>query len=146
MKTFSFYVLCLCGFLTLGLSAQKSALELTEPYGPYTIGFKEFNTFDKSRSFSAQEDHQDYEGKTIFRPIQVCAWYPAAKTEENPITYEEYFFLKAHEVGRTDLTIRRKEEVTAEFLETDPVRPEVLGRELTAVMRAVKNAPFDRTS
>ncbi|MEM7380789.1 MAG: tetratricopeptide repeat protein [Bacteroidota bacterium] len=44
------------------------------------------------------------------------------------------------------MTTQRKEEVTAEFLETDPVRPEVLGRELTAVMRAVKNAPFDRTS
>ncbi|NAS10428.1 hypothetical protein [Poritiphilus flavus] len=146
MKTFGFYALCLCGFVTVGLNAQKSSLEISDPYGPHAIGFQEFNTFDKSRSFLATQQQKANAGETIFRPIQVCVWYPAIKTDKAPLTYEAYFFLKAHEVGRTALSGERKKAVIAEFLKTDPVQPEVLERELAAVMRAVKNAPFNKTA
>ncbi|MEK6152174.1 tetratricopeptide repeat protein [Flavobacteriaceae bacterium 3-367] len=137
------YILPLFILIFLSVGAQESVLSISEPYGPYAIGFREFNTLDKSRSFSVESDASKDKGKTISRPIQVCVWYPAVATGQTPIKYEDYFFLKAHEVGRTVLTKEGRERLIAEFIETDPVNRDVLDRELNAPMKAVKNAPFE---
>ena len=129
----------------LGFS-QNSALTISEPYGPYSIGFKTFNTYDRSRSFSFDVNRPDISPEqTISRPVQVCVWYPATANGKGPMTYGEYFFLKAREMGSTEVSEAKKKQVLADFIETDPVDPDVLDSELNAQMGAVQDAPFDRT-
>jgi pimeloyl-ACP methyl ester carboxylesterase len=139
-KTYQVFLLFILTLHTL--FAQTSALSISETYGPYNIGFREYNTLDKSRSFALDTIQID---RTISRPIQICVWYPATPSQKAPIEYKEYFFLKAHETGRVNLTETKKSVLLDNFLKTDPVDPKVLQRELNASMKGVKDAPYDQT-
>ncbi|UOY08094.1 hypothetical protein L0P88_05940 [Muricauda sp. SCSIO 64092] len=125
------------------LSSQNPSLSISESYGAYQIGFKTFTTFDKSRSFSFEENQTAVvEGKTISRPLQVCIWYPSKNNTMPTLTYEDYFFLKASETGEKVLDEVKKNEVISNFLETEPTNKAILSREMAVSMKAVKNAPY----
>lgn len=62
-------------------------------YGPYAVGFKSIEKYDSSRTFGQRTD---YFGNTISeniaRPIQMCVWYPAKKSDLPSLMYGEYIF------------------------------------------------------
>ena len=131
--------------LSFNCFSQNSVLNITQPYGKYQVGFKVYHTYDQSRSFSnLYETLHANHNKTTYRPIQVCIWYPAVKSERKSLKYEEYFFLKAHETGEVVLTDQIKQKIVKDFIETDAVDPTILHSELRAQMKAVKDAPFQK--
>lgn len=134
-------ILCCCTAM-----AQESSLTISEPYGSYTIGFRTWNTLDKSRSFTFDRNRPDLKPhKTIYRPIQVCVWYPAEAIDKNPMKYNEYFFLMAHETGKTELSKTLKDSLLDNFLKTEPVDVKILDKELKINMRGIKEAPPNTT-
>lgn len=118
------------------LYGQESVLNINEAYGKYTVGFQSINTLDKTRSFSSSEKI-----KTISRPVQVCIWYPAKQEGENPMKYEDYFFLKASETEEAELTESIKRKILERFIREDKVNEEILKKELGIYMKAIQNAP-----
>ncbi|WP_422081861.1 tetratricopeptide repeat protein [Ulvibacterium sp.] len=130
-------ILCCCTAV-----AQESSLAISEPYGSHTVGFRTWNTFDKSRSFSFDRNRPDLNpDKTIYRPIQVCIWYPAEAVGKNPMKYNEYFFLMAHETGKMELSTALRDSLLDNFLKTEPVDVKILEKELKVNMRGIKEAP-----
>ncbi|WP_299532566.1 hypothetical protein [Ulvibacterium sp.] len=122
--------------------AQESSLSISEPYGSHTVGFRTWNTFDKSRSFSLDSGRSDSgPHKTVYRPIQVCVWYPAEAVGLDPMKYTEYFFLMAHETGKTALSKTLKDSLMDNFLKIEPVDLKTLEKELKVNMRGIKEAP-----
>ncbi len=129
-------ILCYCT-----AKAQESSLHISEPYGSHTVGFRTWNTFDKSRSFSFDRNRPDLDpDKTIFRPIQVCVWYPSKTVGNSPMEYSGYFFLMAHETGKIDLSKTVKDSLLDNFLETEQVDMKILEKELRINMRAIEDA------
>ncbi len=129
-------ILCYCT-----VRAQESSLNISEPYGNYEVGFQTWNTFDKSRSFSFDINRPGMDpDKTIFRPIQICVWYPAEASGKSPMKYEEYFFLMANETGKIDLSKTAKDSLLNNFLKTEQVDLKILEKELKVNMRAIKDA------
>jgi dienelactone hydrolase len=59
--------------------AGKTPLE----QGQYAVGFKTFEIFDSDRTVLSKYDYfgNPVEGERI-RPIQICVWYPAEKTDD----------------------------------------------------------------
>jgi|GEM_PF-1225633 len=136
---FHLYLGCVLGYCPA--LSQESSLTLSEPFGALQVGFKSYNTLDRSRSFSLAVGEADHnQEKTIYRPIQVCVWYPAVVSDEIPMKYEEYFFLKAHETGNATLTATARKKLLKDFLETEPVEAPILEKELKLDMRAIKDA------
>ncbi|WP_158594639.1 tetratricopeptide repeat protein [Ulvibacterium marinum] len=134
-------ILCYCTAM-----AQESSLSISEPYGNYGVGFQTFNILDKSRSFSLDRNSPGMgSDKTIFRPIQVCVWYPAEAVDKSPMKYDEYFFLMAHETGKIDLSKTSRDSLLENFLETEQVDTKILEKELKVNMRAIENAAPNTT-
>lgn len=58
-------------------------------YGPYTVGFDSYKTFDDSRFYFLAED-------TIFRPLLIHVWHPTLnKNEGQTLTFKHYIDLIA---------------------------------------------------
>ncbi len=70
--------------LTALAEAQDPLLWGTLDPGPYAVGFRSSMVLDGSRK---------YDGKA--RPILLDIWYPASKTLDAPIVYEEYLRVPA---------------------------------------------------
>jgi len=87
------FALVSCGFALLpapvaGEGAFWGGLER----GPYGVGFRAVEEYDYSRSFAAKRDYfgAPIEGERA-RPIQICLWYPARPSGEEPsMVYGEY--------------------------------------------------------
>lgn len=126
---------------------QNSVLRISESYGPYPVGFSVSHTYDKSRSFGGNSSNSSSgSGKTLYRPMQVCVWYPALLSENKAMLYGDYFYLKAHETGEVELTEQTKKKLITDFLKTDPVDPKILEEELSLPMKAVKDAVADNSN
>ncbi len=77
-----------------GVQAQEFSFWGGLEAGPYGVGFETIEKYDYSRSFRSSTDYfgEPQEGETA-RPIQICIWYPAQKTDEQiPMVYGEYAF------------------------------------------------------
>ena len=82
LKSLTLIVLIL-GFQA-NLMAQAPVLWDDLKPGEYAIGFKTIEKYDFSRTFRSK---YDYFGEAIpgenARPIQICIWYPAQKSEND---------------------------------------------------------------
>ncbi len=77
-----------------GVQAQEFSLWGGLETGPYGVGFETIEKYDYSRAFRSSTDYfgEPQEGETA-RPIQICIWYPAQKTDgQIPMVYGEYAF------------------------------------------------------
>ncbi|RDY60045.1 hypothetical protein [Flagellimonas nanhaiensis] len=123
----------------IGAKAQKSILKADLAFGKYTVGFQSYNLYDHSRSFSVDENGNALRvGQKRSRPIQMCVWYPARPENKTPLKYEDYFVLKAHEVG--EVSEFDKETLIKNFIENEQVDKSRLLQELNVEMRAIKDA------
>lgn len=72
-------------FFILLLSA--SSLAQSFKYGPYNIGFKNYNTYDDSRLYFINQD-------TIYRPILIHMWYPSVESDtDTALLFRNYIDL-----------------------------------------------------
>ena len=124
---------------TINVQAQESILKADLSFGKYAVGFQSYNLYDHSRSFSVDENGNALRvGQKRSRPMQMCVWYPASASNKTPLKYEDYFVLKAHEVGEVDEF--DKETLIKNFIENEQVDESRLLQELKVEMKAIKNA------
>ena len=120
---------------------QESSLTIKLPMGKYGVGFKVRHTFDYTRSFSLNTSTKIKDGKTIFRPMQVCVWYPVQPSQKSDnIKYEDYFLLEFSETGNTVLTEETKNEFIDNFIKIESVDPKNIENEVEVKMNAILNA------
>lgn len=118
--------------------SQESSLNITVDYGQYDVGFKAFNEYDKTRSFSTDVNSKSVEiGKTISRPMQICVWYPAIDAEKTQMRYSDYFYLMTQETGKINLTEELKNKTIDEYIKNEGLDRSILENELNASMRAI---------
>ena len=84
--------------------------------GPHPVGFTARFEYDNSRVFRAKynADGKLYAGNRA-RPIQIAIWYPAEKTTQNHMRFEEYAYLLAQELDFSPLTPEKKQEAGRNF-------------------------------
>lgn len=82
MSKFRPFVLCvLVGFMTSQLSASQLWEGLAP--GPFTVGFKEVNKYDHTRTFQGDGENS--------RPIRISIWYPGEPSNQAlPILFQDY--------------------------------------------------------
>ena len=86
MKMFS-RIISLCILICAIPKVDCTASDLV--YGPYTIGFESYKTFDDSRPYLLGED-------TISRPLLIHFWYPSKeKIEGHALAFKHYIDLIA---------------------------------------------------
>lgn len=86
--------------------------------GEHAVGFTLRLQYDYSRIFRAKYDTYGklYAGNRS-RPIEIAIWYPATKTSQNHIRYEEYAWLIAQELNFDPLTKEKKQEAVQRFMQ-----------------------------
>src|SRR5215208_3345707 len=77
------------------LANGQSSLVFTLAPGPYAVGFRAVEQYDRTRTFG---DAFDEEGKPVTgeraRPIQTSIWYPSSAAASAPrMNYREYVHL-----------------------------------------------------
>lgn len=140
MKTISLLFIMVVAS-SINAISQESSLHIFADYGPYSVGFKTFYKYDKTRSFSIDVNDTIIDtGKTISRPMQICIWYPALGTKRNKMKYEDYFFLILNETGKVKETEMLKRKTIEKYIKNEGVDKGILSTELNASMRAVCDA------
>lgn len=129
---------CFCGMQLA--SAQSSILDMELDYGNHAIGFQVHHLQDYSRNFTVDAnglvlDVSDFRS----RPIQMCLWYPAQKTDQQSMSYEDYFFLQTSEIGKMDIDVA-KQQFLNDYAQVEQVHPSILKSELAVQMEAVYHA------
>ena len=91
-------ILAVAAIICIGLCsaafAEKPILWGDLEPGPYGVGFETIEKFDNSRVSKPKMNYfgELQEGKRA-RPIQICIWYPAVKSDDDaPMVYGEYAF------------------------------------------------------
>jgi dienelactone hydrolase len=87
----------LFAFACIGVASARAqttstfSFEFTEKPGPYAVGLRVVEQYDRSRSFQAAPalptNAPAPEGP---RPLQTLVWYPATKSSRAPMTFGEY--------------------------------------------------------
>ena len=62
------------------LKAQTSLEEINLNSGKYTVGFSHYTVIDSTRTYRI---HNEFNNKTIYRPIPISIWYPARIEDGN---------------------------------------------------------------
>lgn len=85
---------------TKGIAQNPSGFKFLETKGPYAVGLKIVEQYDKSRTFSATvvETHNMANGDGG-RPLQTLIWYPAEKSDAVPVKYSDYIALEKTETS-----------------------------------------------
>jgi len=61
-------------------TSQTSSFQFLQKPGPYPVGIKVVDQFDRSRNYSANDA----------RPLQTVIWYPSLKSPAKPMTVRDY--------------------------------------------------------
>jgi pimeloyl-ACP methyl ester carboxylesterase len=61
-------------------SSQTSSFQFLQKPGPYPVGIKVVDQYDRSRNYSANDA----------RPLQTVIWYPSLKSPAKPMTVRDY--------------------------------------------------------
>jgi dienelactone hydrolase len=131
----AFLLLFLIGTLfapTAAWTQNEPLFRLTENPGPYAVGLKIVEQYDRSRTFGDVLDNlgKPYQGERS-RPLQTLIWYPAQSSKDKPMTVSDFLDLL-----RTQFNFEHpKWPVKARELSS------ALGPTLTTPLRAVRNAP-----
>jgi pimeloyl-ACP methyl ester carboxylesterase len=83
----------LCSALHVATAQPDSAFlfRFTEKPGPYGVGLKVVEQYDRSRSFQVESDLPN--GPAVAggpRPLQTLVWYPAERSSERVMTFGDY--------------------------------------------------------
>jgi hypothetical protein len=105
--------------------AQASSFRFMEKLGPYPVGLRVVNQYDRSRSFPASADP----ATSSARPLQTLIWYPSSVSTARPMTVGAYVQLADTEI-RFDARDRSSKWRS------------LLMASLTAPLRAVRDAPL----
>lgn len=95
---------CAVLFCALGLSlsatAQTSPFRFTEKPGPYAVGLKVVEQYDRSRAYQPLTNAlgKPFEGERA-RPLQTLVWYPAGSNSGKAMTVGDYVRLVATETS-----------------------------------------------
>lgn len=83
-----------------GVAQNQSGFRFLEKKGPYAVGLKIDEQYDKSRTFSTTASETDnIANGDSGRPLQTLIWYPAKKSETAPLEYRDYIALEATETS-----------------------------------------------
>jgi tetratricopeptide (TPR) repeat protein len=145
MKKISILIIILIFTHSSKIISQEASLSISSDYGPYSAGFKSFYKYDKTRSFSIDVNRKTFEdGQTIFRPMQICVWYPTLDNTGSKMKYEDYFLLTLSEIGKIKLTQELKKIAIERYINEEGVDRDILNMELNAPMMAISDAnPYD---
>ena len=70
-------------------SSQASPFEFLQKPGPYPVGMKVIDQYDRSRNYSANGPSRVTAGGQA-RPLQTVVWYPSLKSPAKPMTVGDY--------------------------------------------------------
>ena len=94
--------LCLCSGSVFA-SSQTSIFQFLQKPGPYPVGFKVVNQYDRSRTYSSSpKDPSKSSISESARPLQTLIWYPSLKSTAKPMTVGGYTQLADTEVNFGD--------------------------------------------
>ena len=94
----AFFALCSC-FCSTAATPQTSQFKFLEKPGPYPIGLKIVDQYDRSRSFpSASKDSSKPSVGNDARPLQTLLWYPALRSAAAAMTVGDYVQLPDTEI------------------------------------------------
>jgi hypothetical protein len=73
-----------------------SGFRLLEGQGPHGVGIRVAEQYDYSRTFQPliDETGKPYQGERA-RPLQTLIWYPAQKSNAEPMRFRDYLALRA---------------------------------------------------
>lgn len=110
MKALLWWCLSLVAlFSTTPLLAQTSPFHFLDTQGPYSVGLKVVDQYDRSRTFPcAFEGAGKFSKKTCPRPVQTLIWYPSSAGAGKPMTVGDYAQLAETEI-RFDQPDKRNE-------------------------------------
>jgi pimeloyl-ACP methyl ester carboxylesterase len=93
----AFCALCICPGSVFAASSQTSAFQFLQKPGPYPVGVKVVDQYDRSRTYRATDSSRS---STIDepRPLQSLIWYPSLKRPAKPMTVGDYVRLADREI------------------------------------------------
>jgi pimeloyl-ACP methyl ester carboxylesterase len=88
--------LCICsGSVFAG--SQTSPFQFLQKPGPYPVGLKVVDQYDRSRTYSANGSSRSSAGDEA-RPLQTLIWYPSLRSPAKPMTIGDYVRLADTEI------------------------------------------------
>jgi dienelactone hydrolase len=89
--TGSFVFLCFALHVATAQPGSAFRFRFTEKPGPYGVGLKVVEQYDRSRSFQVESDLPGGPAVPVGpRPLQTLAWYPAEKSSGHVMTFGDY--------------------------------------------------------
>jgi len=90
--------LCICSGSAFAVSQTSSFRFLQKP-GPYPVGLKVVDQYDRSRTYSASSKDPSVSSMSEnARPLQTLIWYPSLKSTGKPMTVGDYTQLADTEI------------------------------------------------
>jgi dienelactone hydrolase len=121
------FALCAC-FSSACAVAQAASFRFLEKPGPYAVGLRVVNQYDRSRSFPVSADQAKPSERNRPRPLQTLVWYPSSASTARPMTVGDYAQLADTEI-RFDVPDRSNKWRS------------ILTSSSTVPLRAVRDAP-----
>ena len=92
----AFCVLSICSG-SICADSRVSPFQFQQQPGPYPVGLKVIDQYDRSRGFPASELPQSSAGDRT-RPLQTLIWYPSLRSPAKPMTVGDYVRLADTEI------------------------------------------------
>ncbi len=94
----AFFSLCICSGSIIAVP-QASSFQFLQKPGPYPVGLKVVDQYDRSRTYPAfPEDPSNSSAGENARPLQTLVWYPSLKNATKPMTVGDYVQLADTEI------------------------------------------------
>ena len=78
-------------YVAIAQSDSSFRFRFTEAPGPFGVGFKVSEQYDRSRTFhQAGRTSASPEAEAIPRPLQILVWYPAGKSSGHAMSFGDY--------------------------------------------------------
>jgi pimeloyl-ACP methyl ester carboxylesterase len=88
--------LCVCSYSVFA-DSQTSPFQFLQKPGPYPVGLKVVDQYDRSRNYSANGSPRTAAGDEA-RPLQTLIWYPSLRSPAKPMTIGDYVRLADTEI------------------------------------------------
>jgi pimeloyl-ACP methyl ester carboxylesterase len=88
--------LCICSYSGFA-DSQTSPFQFLQKPGPYPVGLKVVDQYDRSRNYSANSSSRSSAGDEA-RPLQTLIWYPSLRSPAKPMTIGDYVRLADTEI------------------------------------------------
>jgi pimeloyl-ACP methyl ester carboxylesterase len=95
-----FIIIALCGWpSSLFAAAETSLFEFLQKPGPYPVGLKVVDQYDRSRTYPVSRNHSSRSSAgDDARPLQTLIWYPSLGSTGKPMTVGDYTHLADMEI------------------------------------------------